>query len=549
MSHPHGRNRAHARSTMSTRSTAARTAAAPSAPGTSRGATASGRGRSVGAPRSRNRSGAPVARAARQPSDLELKLDAAQLAPAPPETTFRGLGLPEPIVAALSRRGIRAPFAIQVRSLPDALAGYDILGRAQTGSGKTLAFGLPMLARLASTTGPVSRTGRAPRGLVLVPTRELARQVAETLDPLAQSVHLSVTTVYGGAPIGRQIERLRAGTDVVVATPGRLLDLLDRGALSLDAIAVTVLDEADHMADLGFLPDVSRILDATPAGGQRMLFSATLDRGVERVARGYLNDPVAHAVAAAASPVEGMAHLVFTVAADDKVAVTAEIATRPARTLIFVATKHGADRLVKRLEVAGVPAAAIHGNRNQSQRTRTLAAFADGSARVLVATDVAARGIHVDDVDLVVHYDLPRDDKGYLHRSGRTARAGKEGTVVSLVEGGQAREMARIHLDAGVSPVTHAVRPGHEAVRDIATSGEPIAVVARPAAARTAPARTAPARTATGRTPTARTAPARSAGARTAPVRSGPPTGRTAPPTALAPTRPRELRQRVRATG
>ena len=387
-------------------------------------------------------------------SPLEQALDAAQLEPAREATTFRRLGLPEPIAAALSRRGIRAPFAIQVQTLPDALAGRDILGRAQTGSGKTLAFGLPMLARLsapaADPPGARRRTGRAPRGLVLVPTRELARQVATTLDPLAQSVHLSVTTVYGGAPIKRQIDRLRAGTDIVVATPGRLLDLLERGSLRLDGIEVTVLDEADHMADLGFLPAVTRILDLTPAGGQRMLFSATLDRGVERIARTYLTDPAVHAAAAASSGVEGMDHLVFTVEAEEKVAVTAEIAGRPARTLIFVATRHGADRLVTRLGTAGVRAQAIHGNLNQNQRQRALGAFADGTARVLVATDVAARGIHVDDVDLVVHYDPPRDDKGYLHRSGRTARAGEAGVAVSLVLWDQEMEIERLQKRLGM---------------------------------------------------------------------------------------------------
>jgi superfamily II DNA/RNA helicase len=441
---------------------------------TSRGATASG-GNRQGGSRSgsgpRNNGGGRPATGA---SALDLALDAAQSIPQPENVTFRDLGLPEPMVLALARRGIAAPFAIQTRALPDALAGRDVLGRAQTGSGKTLAFGLPMLTRLMATRG--ARRPGAPRGLVLVPTRELARQVADTLVALGHTVDLSVTMVYGGAPIGRQIDRLKAGVDVVVATPGRLLDLIERRALSLSLVEVTVLDEADHMADLGFMPDVKRILDQTPAGGQRLLFSATLDRGVERLVRDYLNDPAIHAVASATSSVEGMDHLVFTVSADDKLAVTAEIAARPARTLIFVATKHGADRLVRRLATAGVEAAAIHGNLNQNQRTRALAAFTDGSPRVLVATDVAARGIHVDDVDLVVHFDPPKDDKHYLHRSGRTARAGTRGTVLSLIEHSQERELGRLHRGAGIEATAHRVRPGHEAVVEIATSGAPIPV-------------------------------------------------------------------------
>ncbi len=446
---------------------------APAHPYAGRGATASGGG-------NRRSSGGPSRPSTPVQSVLDQALDAAQAIDVADNLTFRDLGLPEPMVLALARRDIKAPFAIQTRALPDALAGRDVLGRAQTGSGKTLAFGLPMLTRLIAT-----REGRrpgAPRGLVLVPTRELARQVADTLVALGHTVDLSVTMVYGGAPIGRQIDRLRAGVDVVVATPGRLLDLIERRALSLSLVEVTVLDEADHMADLGFLPDVKRILDQTPPNGQRLLFSATLDRGVERLVREYLQDPAIHAVASSTASVEGMDHLVFTVAADDKVAVTAEIAARPARTLIFVATKHGADRLVRRLGMAGVEAAAIHGNLNQNQRTRALAAFTEGSPRVLVATDVAARGIHVDDVDLVVHFDPAKDDKHYLHRSGRTARAGTKGTVLSLVEHSQERDLARLHRGANITPTLHRVRPGDEPVVAVATSGEPIPV--RPPALR-----------------------------------------------------------------
>jgi superfamily II DNA/RNA helicase len=418
-----------------------------------------------------------------QRSDLDRALTAAAAAPPPADTTFRELGLPGRLTDALTASGMVAPFAIQASAVPDALAGRDILGRAQTGSGKTLAFGLPMLARLAAAAGP--RRQKAPRGLVLVPTRELAVQVAGALAPLGQTLGVSVTTVYGGISISRQIDRLRRGVDIVVATPGRLIDLLDRTACTLADIEITVVDEADHMADLGFLPAVTRILDATPAGGQRMLFSATLDRGVDRLVSGYLSDPALHAVASDIVP-NDVDHRVFVLPAQDKVTIAAEIGSRPGRTLFFVRTKHGADRLAKQLTRAGVDAAAIHGNLNQNQRQRALTAFTAGHPRVLVATDVAARGIHVDDIGLVVHFDPPNDHKDYLHRSGRTARAGATGTVVALVEPAQVREVSRLHQAAGVTPISHQVQPGHDAVRDVATSGTPIPAVAsqpRPAAA------------------------------------------------------------------
>jgi superfamily II DNA/RNA helicase len=413
-----------------------------------------------------------------QPSELDRALDAALAAPEPPARTFAQLGLPDALVSVLARRGIAAPFAIQTRTLPDALAGRDVLGRAQTGSGKTLAFGLPVLARLAAAGE--RRVPTSPRALVLVPTRELARQVADVLAPLGHALDLRVNTVYGGAPMGRQIENLRRGTDVVVATPGRLIDLMDRGAVTLDRITVAVLDEADHMADLGFLPAVTRILDATPAGGQRLLFSATLDRGVDRLVRRFLSEPAVHAVASVATPVEAMDHRVFVLPGDAKVAVAAEIAMRPARTLFFVRTKHGADRLAKQLTRQGAEAVAIHGNLNQNQRQRALDAFAAGRSRVLVATDVAARGIHVDDVDLVVHYDPPNDHKDYLHRSGRTARAGATGTVLSFVEPQQARDVARLHGAASVQADTTTVHAGHPAVRAVAESGDAIVVTPMP---------------------------------------------------------------------
>jgi superfamily II DNA/RNA helicase len=404
--------------------------------------------------------------------ELEQAFAAAQQLPVAESTTFAALGLTGPLVSAMTRRGIEAPFAIQTRAIPDALAGRDVLGRAQTGSGKTLAFGLPTLARLAA--GDRRAVAGQPRALVLVPTRELAKQVTDALAPLAQAIGVRVTSVYGGAPMGRQIDQLRRGVDVVVATPGRLLDHLERGTCTLSAVEVTVLDEADYMADLGFLPAVTRLLDLTPAGGQRMLFSATLDRGVAKLVKAYLTDPAVHAVAADTSHVEAMDHHVFTVRSDEKVAVAAEVAARPGRTLFFVRTKHGADRLAKQLRTAGVDAAAIHGNLVQNARQRALDGFAAGAPRVLVATDVAARGIHVDDVDLVIHFDPPADHKDYLHRSGRTARAGTSGTVVSLVQPEQSRDVARIHQLAKVAATTIRVAPGHEAVRELALTGTPI---------------------------------------------------------------------------
>jgi superfamily II DNA/RNA helicase len=409
-------------------------------------------------------------------SELEIGLDAAAelsvAAAEAPVPTFAALGLPEKLIAALARRDVHAPFAIQARALPDAIAGRDVLGRGQTGSGKTLAFGLPLLARLAGGT----RTPRAPRGLVLVPTRELAQQVSDALAPLGQALDLKVMTIYGGASMGRQIDQLRRGADIVVATPGRLQDLIDQRECDLSSVQMTVLDEADHMADLGFMPAVTALLDLTPATGQRMLFSATLDRGVDKLARGYLKNPAMHAVAPAASPVDTMDHLVFAVQRDSKVTIAAEIANRPARTLFFVRTKHGADRLATQLSVSGVNAMAIHGNLTQNARKRALEGFAGGHSRVLVATDVAARGIHVDDVDLVVHYDPPADHKDYLHRSGRTARAGARGTVLSLLLSDEVRDNQRLRERAGVQVSAQTVVPGHPAVRALAESGEPVVV-------------------------------------------------------------------------
>ena len=409
-------------------------------------------------------------------SDLELALDAAAEVPAPEVVpSFAELGLPDRLVSALTERGMAAPFAIQVRALPDALAGRDVLGRGQTGSGKTLAFGLPLLVRLVGGT----RTSGRPRALVLVPTRELAQQVHDALAPLATPLGLKMCTVYGGASMGRQIDQLRRAVDVVVATPGRLQDLIEQGECDLSQTEVTVLDEADHMADLGFLPVVTALLDMTPPQAQRLLFSATLDRGVDRLVRTFLKDPAMHAVASSQSPVDSMDHKVFAVSHSAKTDIAAEIATRPARTLFFVRTKHGADRLATQLRTKGVEAAAIHGNLTQGARKKALDDFTTGHARVLVATDVAARGIHVDDVDLVVHFDPPADHKDYLHRSGRTARAGNTGTVLSLILSDQVREHQRLRERAGVDANAVTVVPGHPAVREVAESGDVVVVQPR----------------------------------------------------------------------
>jgi superfamily II DNA/RNA helicase len=384
--------------------------------------------------------------------------------------TFAELGLDDRLVSALAAGEIREPFAIQARALPDALSGRNVLGRAQTGSGKTLAFGLPMLNRLTATTA--RRRPKAPRGLILVPTRELAQQVADVLGPLGRRVGVSITTVYGGVPIGSQITRVR-DADVVVATPGRLIDLMERHACALDNIEIMVLDEADHMADLGFLPAVTRILDATPPGGQRMFFSATLDREVGQLVTAYVRDPALHAVTPAvdSGPAD---HRILILSHEDKVTVATEIAGRPGRTLFFVRTKHGADRLAKQMSRVGVEAAAIHGDRSQNQRQRALDGFTAGHPRVLVATDVAARGLDIDDVDLVVQFDPPNDHKDYLHRSGRTARAGATGTVVALVDRDQVRDLRRLHEAAGVTAASDEVTPGDQVVQQIASSGTPV---------------------------------------------------------------------------
>jgi len=389
-----------------------------------------------------------------------------------PDSSFQELGVPPAVAAVLARRGITTPRPIQAHTLPDALAGRDVLGRAETGSGKTLAFGLPLLIRTAAASpGRPARRGR-PRALVLLPTRELTRQVHDELAPLAAALGLRLLAVYGGAPMRPQVRALGRGIDVVVATPGRLTDLLRQGACALDEVGITVLDEADHMADMGFLPAVTWLLDRVPVGGQRLLFSATLDNGVDVVVRRFLHHPVRHEVApATAAAVARMDHRFVTVAAVDKVAVAAELAARSGRVLVFVRTKRGAARLAGQLERAGVRAGALHGDLPQHARQRALAAFAAGTVPVLVATDIAARGLHVEAIDLVMHYDPPAEHKTYLHRSGRTARGGAAGSVVTLVLPEQAAEVAKLRSRAGVatapSPDSHgtSARPRDRAAR------------------------------------------------------------------------------------
>jgi superfamily II DNA/RNA helicase len=398
--------------------------------------------------------------------------------PEPTGPTFAQLGLPQSLVTALERRGIRHPFAIQASALPDALAGRDVLGKAATGSGKTLAFGLPLLARLAAD---VRQGRRAPRGLILVPTRELAQQVQDNLAPLGQSIGVHTTTVYGGAPMHRQIQQLRRGVDVVIATPGRLQDLIEQGEARLDQVVVTVLDEADFMADLGFLPVVKELLDQTDRNAQRLLFSATLDGEVDSLVRRYLKDPARHEVVrpgGAATPAE---HLAYSIAFRDKVAITKELAARPGRTIVFARTQLGVDRLTQHLVEAGIRAEAIHGGLPQSARRRALEAFTDARSPVLVATDVAARGIHVDDVSLVLHYDPPADSKTYMHRSGRTARAGAGGVVVSLLLPDQVGQAKRQFRQVKLDPQINRLRPGDAPIAELVASGVHVEPVQRPA--------------------------------------------------------------------
>jgi superfamily II DNA/RNA helicase len=386
--------------------------------------------------------------------------------------TFASLGVPAVLVAVLAEKGITTPFPIQAATLPDALAGLDILGRAQTGSGKTLGFSLPMVARLAPG---VTAAGR-PRGLVLVPTRELAAQVQEVLVPLARALSLSVATIYGGVSYRPQISALTRRTDIVVACPGRLADLIEQGHCDLRDVEITVIDEADHMADLGFLPTVSRLLDDTPAGGQRLLFSATLDGAVDVLAKRFMAAPVLHSVDDVSAPVV-IEHHVFTVAHEHRLGVLSDLTGGDNRSLVFTRTKHGAERLAKQLTGAGIPAVDLHGNLSQAARARNLGKFSAGHVRVLVATDVAARGIHVDGIDLVIHADPPAEHKAYVHRSGRTARGGADGTVVTIQNRSQARDVSRMMRAAGVKAQSAAAEPGADVLLAIAGPPAPAPVV------------------------------------------------------------------------
>uniref|UniRef100_UPI0009533147 DEAD/DEAH box helicase n=1 Tax=Streptomyces acidiscabies TaxID=42234 RepID=UPI0009533147 len=431
---------------------------------------------------SRGRSGAPH-RSSRPHGNWQ----AVQGEFAPPKTitpalpaveAFAELAMPARLLATLGHEGVTVPFPIQAATLPNSLAGRDVLGRGRTGSGKTLAFGLALLARTAGKRAEP----RQPLALVLVPTRELAQQVTDALAPYARSVSLRLATVVGGMSIGRQAGALRAGAEVVVATPGRLKDLIDRGDCRLDEVAITVLDEADQMADMGFMPQVTALLDQVRTGGQRMLFSATLDRNVDRLVRNYLHDPVVHSVDPSAGAVTTMEHHVLHVHDEDKHQTTTEIAARDGRVIMFLDTKHAVDRLTKHLLSSGVRAAALHGGKSQPQRTRTLAQFKSGHVTVLVATNVAARGIHVDNLDLVVNVDPPTDHKDYLHRGGRTARAGESGSVVTLVTRNQRREVSRLMASAGITPQIAQVRSGEAELSRItgaqAPSGVPVVITA-----------------------------------------------------------------------
>jgi superfamily II DNA/RNA helicase len=395
----------------------------------------------------------------------------APVAPIDYITDFTALGVPAPLIAVLAQRGVETAFPIQSATLPDSLLGHDVLGRGKTGSGKTIAFALPLVARLAASG--MRRESSRPRALILVPTRELANQVMTSLKPLAEAMSLRVATVYGGVGQGPQVSALRHGVDIVVACPGRLEDLIGQRHCRLDAVEITVLDEADHMADLGFLPGVKRILDATPAGGQRLLFSATLDKAIDGLVRQYLVNPVVHSVDPEVSSINTMTHHVLAVSSGDKSAVVSALASGLDRSLLFMRTKHGAKKLAKQLCAAGIPAVELHGNLSQSARERNLADFTSGAVRVLVATDIAARGIHVDDIALVIHVDPPAEHKAFLHRSGRTARAGAEGVVATVMTPDQAGDVRSLARAAGITPTVTNVNPTHPLLLELSGPAAP----------------------------------------------------------------------------
>ncbi|KTR10424.1 DEAD/DEAH box helicase [Curtobacterium sp. C1] len=391
----------------------------------------------------------------------------------PSSVRFSDLGVPAPMVDVLVQQGKETAFPIQVDTLPDSLRGKDVLGRGRTGSGKTIAFAIPLAARLAAS--PRGRRAGRPRALVLAPTRELATQIDATLAPLAKAMGLNTTTIFGGVGQGRQVDALRGGVDVVVACPGRLADLMQQGHVHLDGIEVTVLDEADHMADMGFLPGVTKIMQATPEQGQRLLFSATLDNGVDKLVKKFLHSPVMHSVDDETSPVEAMTHHLFEVAdADAKKDLVRTLASGTGRRILFMRTKHHAKRLAKQLTSQGIPAVDLQGNLSQGARERNLAKFSSGEALVLVATDVAARGVHVDHVELVVHVDPPTEHKAYLHRSGRTARAGSSGDVVTVTLPAERRDVAQMMRAAAISVKPQQVTATSPAVTELVGEVAPI---------------------------------------------------------------------------
>ncbi len=401
----------------------------------------------------------PTGRPGETPTDSELFLLNS--------STFPVLGVPTNLVAVLANLDITTPTPIQAATLPDSLAGRDVLGRGRTGSGKTYAFLLPIVARTAAsrrTTRPGS-----PRALILAPTRELVGQIHAALIPLANASKLSTMTIFGGVGQGPQVNALRRGADIVVATPGRLEDLIQQRHVSLNDVEITVLDEADHMADLGFLPAMRRILDQTPQSGQRMLFSATLDKAIDVLVRRYLTNPAVHEADSAQSPISTMSHHVLHVDRTSRLSVLVDLTSAPGRTVVFTRTKHGAKALARQLNREGVPTVDLHGNLSQGARTRNMDAFHSGKATTLVATDIAARGIHVDDVALVVHADPPMEHKAYLHRSGRTARAGAEGTVITLMTDEQQRDVRALTKAAGITPqITRIDGGSHPMLRTLA---------------------------------------------------------------------------------
>ncbi|WP_414629069.1 DEAD/DEAH box helicase [Streptomyces xanthochromogenes] len=436
----------------------------------------SGSGSSSGARRS---SGRPAAKSAKPAKGRtmapqgEFTLPETLTPALPAVEAFADLDMSAALLKTLDAQGVTEPFPIQGATLPNSLAGRDILGRGRTGSGKTLAFGLALLARTAGRRAEP----RAPLAMVLVPTRELAQQVTDALTPYATAVNLRLTTVVGGLSITKQANALRRGAEVMVATPGRLKDLIERGDCSLENVGITVLDEADQMADMGFMPQVVALLKQVEPDGQRMLFSATLDANIDRLVRMFLTDPVVHSVDPSAGAVTTMEHHVLYVMDEtDKKAVTTRIAARDGRVIMFLDTKRSVDRLVKRLLASGVRAAGLHGGRSQPQRNRTLDQFKNGQVTALVATNVAARGIHVDDLDLVVNVDPPTDHKDYLHRGGRTARAGESGSVVTLVLPDEKREMTKLMSFAGIRPRTAEIKSSSEELVRVTGAREPSGV-------------------------------------------------------------------------